>query len=465
LTFGACAVGPDFIPPEAPQVSGYLPVAARSDEAHASAPSFDLQQSGSQRWWEIFQSPALDALVEQALKNSPSLDQANATLKASQESAAASASVFYPQMNLGLNRQNIRSAPLSNNLSIPSSTYSLSTLTGSIGYAFDFFGLQRRTVEAQLALAEHQLNLTRAAQLTLQSEVINTAIAMASYQYLANQTQALLRDQQQQLHLIKINAQAGVVSLSDVLSLQQSLDDTQSNLATWLQKMDQSQHLLAALTGVETSQFKWPDLSLQQLSIVQSLPLSLPADLVQQRPDILSAQALLHSQTAAVGVSTAVMFPSINLNANYGSVGNQFSSLPKGAQQFWNVGPSINLPIFQGGAQWHGREAAIASLAAAQASYRQTVLNAFAQVADSLTALTHDGSQLKALDEARQSAWRKDQIAQTNYASGILSYADRVNVKIQWRQAEMTYWQAVAMRHQDTVALFMSLGGWWWKTP
>jgi NodT family efflux transporter outer membrane factor (OMF) lipoprotein len=299
----------------------------------------------------------------------------------------------------------------------------------------------------------------------LQSQVINTAIAMTSYQYLANQTKELLRDQQQQLQLIQINAQAGVAPLSDVLSAQQSLDNTQSSLATWLQKKDQSQHLLAALTGFETSQFQRPDLSLQELTLVQSLPLSLPADLVKQRPDILSAQALLHSQTAAVGVATAVMFPSINLNATYGSVGNQFSSLPTGAQQFWNVGPSINLPVFQGGAQWHGREAAIASLAAAQASYRQTVLNAFAQVADSLTALTSDGQQLQALDHARQSAWRKDQIAQANYASGILSYADRINIKIQWRQAEMSYWQAVAMRHQDTVALFMSLGGAWWKTP
>jgi NodT family efflux transporter outer membrane factor (OMF) lipoprotein len=465
LTLSACAVGPDFKAPAAPEVTRYLPEPAASAPSQAAALQFDPQQAVLPRWWDVFQSPALNALVQQALSQNPGLEQANATLKASQESAAASASVFYPQASLGLSRQNIRSAPISNNLSVPSSTYSLSTLTGTIGYAFDFFGLQRRTVEAQEALAEHQLHLTRAAQLTLQAEVINTAIALAGYQYLIHQTQELLRDQETQWRLAQINAQAGVVALSDVLSLQQSLDNTRSSLAGWLQKKDQSQHLLAALTGVETSTFQVPDIDLQKLAIAQHLPLSLPADLVQQRPDILSAQALLHSQTAAVGVATAIMFPSISLNANYGSVGNQFSSLPKGAQQFWNVGPSINLPLFQGGAQWHGREAAIASLAAAQAGYRQTVLNAFSQVADSLTALTHDASQLQALDQARQAAWRKDQMAQANYASGILSYADRVSVKIQWRQAEMTYWQAVAMRHQDAVALFMALGGGWWKTP
>jgi NodT family efflux transporter outer membrane factor (OMF) lipoprotein len=464
LTLGlsGCAVGPDFVPPPPPEVSSYLPPPSPAQAESQQSPRFATEMPLDAQWWQLFGSEALNQLVQTAMTNNPSLSQANATLQASRENVLAGQGVFFPQANLGLSQQNIQTAPITQNSNAPGTLYSLTTLTGTVAYTFDFFGLQRRTVEQLEAQSENQRHLTQAAYLTLQGNVVNTLIARASYQLLIEHTQNLIQCQTEQLSLSKTTVKTGVNPLSDTLSLQETLASNQASLSVLQQKRDQTEHLLASLLGTEVPKLNLPQLSLEQLHLAQTLPLSLPSDLVQQRPDILSAQAQMHSASAAVGVATAVMFPSFSLNASYGSAANALGNLSKGAEHFWSVGPSLNLPLFEGGAQWHGRAAAEQNLIASQAAYRQTVLNAFAQVADCLTALSHDSTSLQAQEQARHAAQRNDQIAQANYAAGLLSYADRLNLKIQQEQAEMAYWQEVAQRHQDTVALFIALGGGWW---
>ena len=191
--------------------------------------------------------------------------------------------------------------------------------------------------------------------------------------------------------------------------------------------------------------------------------MSLPSDLVRQRPDILSAEAQLHVASANIGVATAAMFPSFSLSGTYGAAGSSLGNLSAGSGRFWSIGPSATIPLFQGGSLWYGRKAAIDAYQQSQANYRQTVLGAFAQVADSLKALEHDAEALQAQVEAQRAAGEALNLLQANYRAGLVAYLDVLAADVQFHEATIAYLQAVAQRHQDTVALFVALGGGWWN--
>jgi NodT family efflux transporter outer membrane factor (OMF) lipoprotein len=190
---------------------------------------------------------------------------------------------------------------------------------------------------------------------------------------------------------------------------------------------------------------------------------SVPSDLARQRPDILSSEAELHAASANIGVATAAMFPSIGLSATYGGAGSSFGSLSATNGRFWSIGPSVSIPVFQGGKLWYGRKAAIDAYQAALANYRQTVLDAFAQVADSLKALEHDAQALQAEADAQRAAGEALKLLQINYRAGLVAYLDVWAADVQLHLATIGYLQAVGQRYQDTVALFVALGGGWWN--
>jgi NodT family efflux transporter outer membrane factor (OMF) lipoprotein len=211
------------------------------------------------------------------------------------------------------------------------------------------------------------------------------------------------------------------------------------------------------------SQADLPELDLSSLILPTDLPVSLPSDLVRQRPDILSANAQLHIASANIGVATAAMFPSFTLSGTYGAGGTSFGNLSADSFRFWSIGPSVTVPLFQGGSLWYGRKAAIDAYQQALANYRQTVLGAFEQVADSLNALEHDAQALQAQVEAQRDAGEALTLLQANYRAGTVSYLEVLTADVQYHQATIAYLQAVAQRHQDTVALFVALGGGWWN--
>jgi len=162
-----------------------------------------------------------------------------------------------------------------------------------------------------------------------------------------------------------------------------------------------------------------------------------------------------------VGVATANMYPSISLNAGYGVANNSFASLSGSSQQFWTIGPSINIPIFAGGSLYYAKQAAIDAYQQTQAIYRQTVLAAFSQVADCLTALEHDAQALQGQSDARRYAADALKLQQVSYNAGLVDYLSVLVADVQYHQASIAYLQALAQRYQDTVALYVALGGGW----
>jgi len=465
LVLGGCAVGPNFVRPAAPETDTYtrdLPAAIKSTTDNP-APRFTPGAAVAADWWRLFQSPGLDAEVRQALAHSPTLQAAEASLRQSQDNLRAGHGIFYPQAEVGLDARRERTAPSQQGLATSGSVFNVFTLSGTISYALDVFGGERRAVEGLQAQADYQRYLTQAAGLTLTANVVNTSIARAAYAAEIRATEQMIELENQQLHLTEALVNSGTATYANLLSLRSLIAANQALLAPLRQRYGEAGNLLATLEGVTPAEATLPDIDLNALALPSDLPVSLPSDLVRQRPDILSAEAQLHGASAGIGVATAAMFPSFNLSGTYGVAGPNLGTLTSGRGTFWSLGPSANVPVFQGGRLWYGRSAAIDAYQAAQAGYRQTVLDAFAQVADSLQALGHDAEALQAQADSRRAANEALRLVQAGYQSGITAYLDVLVADVQAHQATIAYLQAVAQRHQDTVGLFVALGGGWWN--
>ena len=462
---GACAVGPDFVRPTPPNADRYTrePLAATTVAADGQAQHFTSDALLMADWWRLFKSAQLDAVVRQAIANNPTLQAAEASLRQSQDNLRAGQGVFYPRIDAGLNASRQRTAPSQQGLQTPGTIFTLVTLSGTISYALDVFGGERRMVEGLRAQTEYQRYARMAAYLTLSANVVNTVIARAAYAAQIRATEQLIDLENQQLQLTEAQVRAGTAPYANVLSIRSLIAANQALLAPLGQRISQAEHLLATLEGVVPSQATLPDIDLAALSLPIDLPVSLPSDLVRQRPDILSAEAQLHVASANIGVATAAMFPSFSLSGTYGAAGPNFGRLSAASARFWSIGPSATVPLFQGGSLWYGRKAAIDVFQQSQATYRQAVLDAFAQVADSLDALGHDAEALQAQLDAQHAASEALSLLQANYRAGLVAFPDVLVADVQFHEATIAYVQAVAQRHQDTVALFVALGGGWWN--
>jgi NodT family efflux transporter outer membrane factor (OMF) lipoprotein len=466
-TLAGCAVGPDFVRPAPPDTDRYdrEPSAAASTAADGLTQSFTSGAAVRSDWWSLFKSAALDAMVRQAIANNPTLEASAATLRQSQNNLRAGYGVFFPQVDAGFSATRQHTEPLLIGLETPGSVFTLVTLSGSISYGLDIFGGERRMVEGLRAQVDFQRHANQAAYLALTANVVDAVIARAAYSGEIRATEQLIELQEQQLQSTEAQFRAGTVAYAGVLSVRAALAGNRALLAPLQQRINQANHLLATLEGVLPSKANLPEIDLRGLSLPADLPVSLPSELVHQRPDILSAEAQLHVASANIGVATAALYPSFSLTGSYGSASTSLGNLLGANGRFWSIGPSITIPIFHGGTLWYGRKAAIDAFDASQATYRQVVLDAFAQVADSLNALGHDAEALQAQEEAQRVAGEALRLLQANFGAGLVAYLDVLAADVQYHQATIAYLQAVALRHQDTVALFAALGGGWRNEP
>ena len=463
---GGCAVGPDFVRPTPPGTDRYTSEAQPADTVKADdqAQHFTPGAEIPAGWWKLFQSTQLDAVVQQAISNNPTLQAAEASLRQSQDNLRAGYGLYFPQGQAGVSAsRQLSAAPLEQSGSKTSGTvFNLFTASGTISYTLDVFGGKRRTVEGLRAQADSQRYESKAAYVTLSANVVNTSIARAAYAAQIRATEQLIELEKQQLHLAETQFRAGTASYSTALSVRSLLAANQALLAPLEQNASQAEHLLATLEGVVPSKATLPDIDLTGLSLPMDLPVNLPSDLVRQRPDILSAEALMHVASANIGIATAAMYPSISLSGTYGGASTTLASL-SAVSKFWSIGPTVTTPVFQGNSLWYARRASMDAYQQSQATYRQTVLGAFEQVADSLKALEHDAEGLQAQVEAKRAAGEALNLLQVNYRAGLVAYPDVLTADVQYHQATIAYLQTVAQRQQDTVALFVALGGGWWN--
>ena len=453
-----CAVGPDFVRPDAPAVQRFTP-----EKEGGSAPTAEKSKV-SERWWQLLHSPQLDQVVEQAMTGNYTLQAALARLRQSEKTLKAGYGVFYPQVDGSFDATRQKSNPQSFGGNFPATIFSLFTLSGTVTYALDIFGGARRAAEGLKAQVEFQRYTAAAAYLTLTSNLVNTLIARAAYQAQVDATMDLVRAQKEEIEITRAQVKAGTTSYSGLLSIEGQLYATEASLAPLQLKLDQTNHLLASLVGKTPSEWTAPGILLSELTLPPDLPLSLPSELVRQRPDILASEAELHYSCAQVGVATANLYPSFNLNATYGQNNRSLGNLFRGGSNFWGLGAGIAAPIFHGGTLRAEKEAAVEAYKASAADYQQTVLNAFTQVADTLRGLEHDREALEAQSKSQAATGEALKLVRVNYRSGVANYIQVLTANAQYLQSRVSYTQAVAQRLQDGVALYVALGGGWWES-
>jgi NodT family efflux transporter outer membrane factor (OMF) lipoprotein len=464
LSLPGCAVGPDFVRPKPPVATQYTQgkEPAITPEAEGLAQQFQTAGKIAADWWRLFGNAELDKVVQMAIAGNQNLQVAQAHLRASQETLKASYGIFFPLVDGGLDasRQKYSAARVGGS---SSSLFSLFTASATVSYTLDVFGGSRRAVEGQQAQVDYQRYEVLATTFTLLGNVFNAVVAQASYRAQAEATEQIIGVVREQVRVVEAQANAGMVPYANVLSIQTQLATFEANLPSLRQNLNRAQHLLATLVGLAPSEWTPPVINLGDLTLPCELPVSLPSELVRQRPDILSAEAQLHAASANVGVATAALFPSLTLNGGFGQNSTDMAQFLDKAGNFWSLAASLSATVFDAGTRWFQRRAAIGAYEAALATYKNTILTAFAQVADVLRALEHDAETLKAQSRSVDTAFQALHLIQTNFEAGTANYLQVLVANTQYHQARLGYIQAQAQRFQDTAALFVALGGGWWN--
>jgi NodT family efflux transporter outer membrane factor (OMF) lipoprotein len=459
-----CAVGPNFHQPKPPDTSTYLH--PTSDTAPVQAEKQDVQNisQGAElagEWWQLFHSPQLDEMVRASITASPTLLAANAVLAEAREEVTVARGAFLPSVSATAGAQ--RSGAGAARAPGTGDTANLYSIGLSTIYSPDIFGGTRRAVEQQQALADFQRNELAAAYLTLTGSVVNEVLIIASTRLQIATTEELIASDRKNLALTQREFDVGIVPRSDVLTADSQLAADLTQLPSLHKQLDQAYDALAVLSGRAPSGGQVLPFDIDQFTLPRDIPVSLPARLVRQRPDVLAAETQLHAASAAIGVAVAQEFPDISLSGSItrealraGDLFHQFNTL-------WGVGGSLTQPIFKGGALRAQVRASRDAFNAAAATYQGVVLEALGQVADDLWALQYDAQILTVDRHSMEVALEALKLQQKSYSVGTTTVLNLIAAERAYAQARLSYVSARVQQFTDSASLLTALGGGWWN--
>jgi NodT family efflux transporter outer membrane factor (OMF) lipoprotein len=332
-----------------------------------------------------------------------------------------------------------------------------------VSYTFDVFGAIHRQIEGYEAQAEYQKYQLEAAFLTLASNIVTTVIQEAALHALIDATEAIIAAQREQLTVIQQQFELGSVSNAPVLAQQAAIEQTRTSIPPLQKQLAHAQHRLAVLVGDLPHSGTETRFTLTDLHLPEQLPLSLPAKLLEQRPDVQAQAAALHAASAQIGVVAASIFPDFTISANVSSIATNAGDLFLPDSLIWGLGANLLQPIFHGGEFTHKKRAAVAAYEQAAAHYHSTVLQAFQNVADSLSALEFDTDELNAQDAAERASYASLELTRSQFQMGAVSYITLLSAQRDYQQIKIGQIKAQALRYADTAALFQALGGGWWN--
>jgi NodT family efflux transporter outer membrane factor (OMF) lipoprotein len=459
-------VGPDFHRPAPPQVERYTDDALPQQTTSADVPTgaaqkFLLEQDVPRNWWTLFGSDQLNELVSEALKANPEVRGAQAALRQALENTAAQRGSYFPAVQGGFDASRNRDATgvLAPNLASGTALYNLFTPQVTVSYVPDVFGSNRRQVESLAAQAEATRFQLDATYLTLTANVVAAVIQEAGLREQVSATAKMIALENESLAVLKHELQLGAIAEADVYAQEAALALLEATLPPLQRQLQTTEDQLAALTGRLPAQFTPVTLELDQLLLPADLPLGVPSQLVERRPDVRAAEAQLHSATAQVGVAIANFLPQFTITGDIGSSATAMGDLFKAGTGFWSIGASATQTLFAGGTLLHKKRAADAALDQAGAVYKSAVLTAFQNVADALHALDTDAEALRAAAKAENAAQRSLEVVRHQLELGSVSYLSLLNAEQTYQQSAIALAQARANRLADTAALFQALGG------
>jgi multidrug efflux system outer membrane protein len=475
LAVASCAVGPKFTPPAATVPSTF--VKPPPPQPEPGRPTSDAATDPT--WWHEFQDPELDQLEERTQKGNLDLQAGLLRIVAARAQVQAARAQGLPSLNASAsyNREQVGLAGilkaqggLGNNdptlVSALTAPFNFYQLGFDASWELDLFGKVSRTVEVAKAQSDEQVESRNDMLVSLEAEVATTYMQLRAAQLLRSITLGLI-DDQRQIFDLTMNRQAhGLAQESDVESARAQVASLKSNLPQYDQSIAVSRHALAVLVGESPEAL---DAELAAAAPLparpQLIPVGLPSTLARRRPDIRQAEAALHAATAQVGVSMASLYPDVSLTGTLGlrNLGTHY--LFDWASKFYTAGPSISLPIFQGGALTANVKMSRAEEAAAALTYRRTVLTALQEIEDGLVSLDQDGRRLAALHDTVTADQRAFDIATHAYKLGLSTYITVLSQELQVNQAREQLAQASLTEVTDLVKLYKALGGGWETAP
>jgi NodT family efflux transporter outer membrane factor (OMF) lipoprotein len=468
LLMAGCAVGPNFKRPVVPAVADYTahPLSNTITTTNVTGGEAQYFTNGGDiagDWWTLFHSQPLNELIELSLTNNPDLQAAQAALSVARENVLAQRGVYFPSVagSFSATRQKqpgtLAPVPSSNAFQ-----YNLFTPQVSVSYSPDVFGLNRRTMESAKAQEQAVRFQMIAAYTTLTANVVVTAIQAAAVQAQIDATHQLVDLNSNMVEILRYQFAKGYAGRLDVVAQESQLSQVVATLTPLLKQSAQLRDLLAVLAGRFPNQSPAEKFELSSLQLPVEIPVSLPSQLVAQRPDVLQAEANLHAASAQIGIAIANRLPNITLTADAGSTALSFDKLFSSGTGFWGLGAAATAPLFEGGQLLHQERAAKSAYVEAAEQYRSTVLTAFQNVADTLTALEQDAEGLKVAATAADDAQETLALSQRQWHDGYISYLALLSMEQAYQQARINLVQAQANRYADTAALFQALGGGWW---
>lgn len=457
-----CATGPDFKRPALSASAGYLAPALPRRASSAGTGNVQRVMEGApiaSRWWQAFGSPALDALVEEGLRASPTLEAAESTLRQARHTYEARAGATkYPRADAGLGGERKAVHNVGMGQTGGENTFNLYSASVNVRYDFDLFRGNRRALEALSAQVDSRRFQLEGARLTLAANVIATAIAQARLSAQIDLTERVLNAQTEQLALTRRRIELGSASDVDMLALQTQMEQTRAGIPALRHGHDQAGHLLALLIGQMPSATNVPQFTLSDFTLPPELPLRMPSELIRRRPDILAAEALLHAACAEHGVAVSRLYPQILLSADVGAQALSMNQLFNAGSLIWSLGGQLAQPLFNRGLRAEAR-AAEAGFDVAAAHYRETVLQAFRDVADILRGLEHHAQALTATTAAAMSARETLDLVRNRYAMGAASYLEVLTAQQAMASSRVDLCAAQAQRLIDTVTFYSAMGG------
>jgi NodT family efflux transporter outer membrane factor (OMF) lipoprotein len=489
LTCG-CAVGPHYQRPEAPANAGYAPTTLPEATLAAPLHGGEVQRYVAGRdipfeWWELFQSAALDSLIKRAFEANPTIAAAQAALRQARELVYAQQGFFYPSVGTtfqaerhkvsgntnssstigvqgnGLNKLPELEDPLHEPHNLPS-YYTFYTAELTVGFVPDVLGGNRRQVEALAAQRDAQRFALEATYLTLASNVAAAAIQEASVRAQLEATRKIIAADEKSLEILRDQFRLGFAMRIDVAAQEAALAQIETTLPPLEMQLEQTRDLIRALAG-DLPNGAHETFELDALQLPPELPVSLPAKLIEQRPDVRAAEAQLHAANAQIGVAVAAMLPQFSITGQYGGDATDITQMFTHGGPFWSLYGDVSQPLFQGGTLLHQERAAKQALKQAAAQYQSTLLTAYQNVADTLHASLSDAAALAADAEAEASAKVTYDLTQRQAQSGYVDTLTLLSAETAYQQILLARVQAQATRYGDTVALFQALGGGWWN--
>jgi len=451
----ACAVGPDYQRPQTAEVAQY-----KEAKGWRQANPSDSLARGA--WWELYGDQQLNALVERLNSANQTVAQSEAQYRQAQALVRSARGAFYPNVDLSVGKTRSSQGTGSSSSSLSSSASGIrDTYNAQLGVSWeaDVWGKLRRGLEANEASAQASFADLAAMRLSQQSDLVQNYLQLRVIDQQKRLLEATVAAYEKSLQMTQNQYRAGISGRDAVAQAQTQLKSTQADLVDLIWQRAQFENAIAVLTGQAPAEFSIAET--QNIPNLPQIPLSLPSQLLERRPDIASAERSVIAANANIGVAKAAYYPDLTLSMSGGYSSSTSKNLLTLPNRFWSVGPKLDLPIFDGGIRSAEVDRTEAVYDQTVAKYRQTVLDGFREVENYLVQLKvyedEAGVRQEALDAARDSL----RLTQNQYKAGLIAYIDVVVVQATALSNERTVLNILQNRLIASVQLIAALGGGW----